>query len=277
MSTHPPLKTVQADNSAVLYTPKDELEELRKKQLETDMPTDRPNRLPISRIHMCEALFQPRRIEEKHISDLVRAIRSSKELESVIVIQVGEDAYLIDGHHRIAAYQEAKVSSPIPVRYFSGTLDEAVLEAGRANAKAKLPMDTRQRMNYAWRLVLLGGYSKAKIVEAACISDGQVARMRKAAKDIGKQAYTFEEWWQAQRLWQDQETAELTDEEHEARLEAIALQQADKMAKTFSSKLSNNLSIAARTFDIYFGRRLPDLVHELQDYIPDDDEDDDPF
>lgn len=264
------------DDELVVFSPKDELEKLREKQAASPPAGDLPSRLPLNQIQTCEALFQPRQIEEKHISDLVRALKSNKTLEPVLVIQIGRSAYLIDGHHRIEAYRSAKVTEPVPVRYFEGSLDEAVLEAGRANAKAKLPMDTRQRMNYAWRLVLLGEHSKAQIVEAACVSDGQVARMRKAKRELGVDAFNFNQWWRAQRRWQEQEDHQLSDEEQEARIELIAQQQADKMAKTFSSKLANNITIAARTFEIYFGRRLPELVAELQGMVPqfDDLEDD---
>jgi ribonuclease HI len=39
----------------------------------------------------------------------------------------GQEAVLIDGHHRLAAYTLAERTSDIPVRYFEGTLDETVL------------------------------------------------------------------------------------------------------------------------------------------------------
>lgn len=265
------------DDELVVFSPKDELEKLREKQTSSPLMSDLPDRLPLNRIRKCEALFQPRQIEEKHISDLVRALKSNKALEPVLVIQVGPSAYLIDGHHRIEAYRSAKITEPVPVRYFEGSLDEAVLEAGRANAKAKLPMDTRQRMNYAWRLVLLGEHSKAQIVEAACVSDGQIARMRKAKRELGAAAFDCDEWWRVQRRWQEQEDHQLTDEEQEARIELIAQQQADKMAKAFSSKLANNITVAARTLEIYFGRRLPELVTELQGMVPEDDDLEDDF
>jgi ParB-like chromosome segregation protein Spo0J len=74
---------------------------------------------------------------------LVRAIKARGDVEAVTVIQVGDKAVLIDGHHRVAAYGLAKATSAVPVKYFEGTLEEAVLEAGSANSKAKLPMNNQ--------------------------------------------------------------------------------------------------------------------------------------
>jgi len=44
------------------------------------------------------------------------------------------------------------------------------------------------------------------------------------------------------------------------------------MAKAFGTKLSNNIEIAARTLEIYFGRRTPELARELQVHIPEDED-----
>jgi ParB-like chromosome segregation protein Spo0J len=138
-------------------------------------PPQKPDTLPLASIVAMPGLFQPRQEDERHISELLRAIRTRGEVEPLTVIQVGDKAVLIDGHHRLVAYGLAKATSAIPVRYFEGTLEEAVLEAGRANSKAKLPMTNRDRQNYAWRLVLIGTYSKKEIKDAAAVSDGQVA------------------------------------------------------------------------------------------------------
>ena len=103
-------------------------------------------------------LFQPRGWQEEdeaHVQALVRALQRNgpgKLLDPVLVMFIGADLYVVDGHHRLAAYEAASVSGPVPVEHFHGTVQEAVLAAGRANHKDKLPMTTDERHNNAWRL-----------------------------------------------------------------------------------------------------------------------------
>ena len=61
-------------------------------------------------------------MDERHISELVRAIKTRGQVEPVTVMQIGDKTVLIDGHHRVVAYKLAKATSAIPVRYFEGTL-----------------------------------------------------------------------------------------------------------------------------------------------------------
>jgi len=42
------------------------------------------------------------------------------------------------------------------------------------------------------------------------------------------------------------------------------------LSKTFGSKLSNNIELAARTLEIYFGRRIPELAAQLKHHIFED-------
>jgi hypothetical protein len=137
----------QTGGEAALFEPAQRLAELLAAS-ETGEPRARPNRLPHKAITKMPELFQPRGMSEKHIGDLVRAIQNFGEVDPLTVIAVGSKAVLIDGHHRLEAYQRAKKLAGIPVTYFDGTPQEAVLEAGRANSKAKLPMSGQERQNY---------------------------------------------------------------------------------------------------------------------------------
>ena len=225
-----------------------------------------PDHLPISKVVLQSPLFQPRGIFERHVGELRRAIRVSGLLEPLTVIWVGGDAVLVDGHHRYEAYQRERITKPIPVRAFKGSLREAVLESGQANSKAKLSMTSTERQDYAWRLVLLGSYSKRQTRLAAGISEAQVAIMRRAAKALGDEAAECNSWTVARLRAQDREFTPMTEEEQEEALEAQANAWADRMARTFGTKLADNPGLAARTFDVYFGRRLPELAQELMDY-----------
>lgn len=267
-----------ADDERNSFGPVQRLAELKEKAKQSS-PSPLPDRLPWRSIKQLPELFQPRGpngTDEKHVQDLKRGLEVSRELEPVLVAWIGPEAYLIDGHHRMLAYELARWGEPIPVATFTGSVDAAVLAAGEANSRAKLPMSTRERMNYGWRLVLMGKlYTKGMVVKAAGVSDRQVALMRRAAKDLGGQAFAYREWWQAQQAAKGKSSEPLTDDEQEAKLEAMAGQWADTLAKTFSTKLAQNPELAARALSHYFGRNLKQLVRHLSDHVDDDGEDDD--
>ncbi|WP_230531778.1 ParB/RepB/Spo0J family partition protein [Microvirga roseola] len=253
----------------VSYEPADLLAELKAKTSQLS-PACLPNRLPLKGIRQIPKLFQPRGMDERHVSELARVILNVGAVDPVTVIQVGQEAVLIDGHHRLAAYALAKRTTDIPVRYFEGTLDEAVLEAGAANSKAKLPMSSQERQDFAWRLVLMDRYSKADIAQASGVSTSQVSNMRTVRRQLGADAFDCRSWWQARRTAKGAgHFARMTDEEREQWLEEQANRYADRLAKEFGNKLSNNPEVAAMALAAYFGRRLPDVVDELRHHIPD--------
>jgi ParB-like chromosome segregation protein Spo0J len=232
----------------------------------------RPPALLPRRIKQLPELFQPRGgdTDERHVQDLVRAVKTFGVLDPVLVMQVGNQHYLIDGHHRMAAYMLAGVSQPIPVQYFEGTPGEAVLAAGRENAKTKLPMTSRERQSYAWRLTVMDTYSKSMITSAACISDGQVAIMRRVRKALGAQAGTYRSWGKALSAARGQERFDMDEDALEVWKQEQAEGHAEKMAKACGPKLPNHPEIAAMALERYFGRRLEELVRELLDYMSDD-------
>jgi ParB-like chromosome segregation protein Spo0J len=253
------------------------LAELKAKTRETP-PHPLPDRLPLSAIKQIPELFQSRRMSERHISELVRAIQNFGVVEPVTVIQVGNEPVLIDGHHRLAAYALAKRTTDIPVRYFPGTLEEAILEAGAANSKAKLSMTTQERQDYAWRLELFGRYSKAEIAAAAGVSKSQVAYMRAAKRTIGDEAFSCRSWSQARRLAAGKNAyTGMDEEEREQWIEEQANKYADRLTKEFGNKLSNNPEVAAMALAIYFGRRLPEIHAELGQHLAEEDDCDDDF
>ena len=237
-----------------------------------------PNVLRVAAIRRVPEVFQPRgeTLAEHHVQTLVKAIRNQGALDPVLVIQLGGSAYLIDGHHRVEAYELAGFRDPVPVEYFLGPLDDAILEAGRTNSKAKLPMTPQERQNFAWRLVRMGGYSKRRVREAASVSDGLVATMRRAQTQLGERADEYPEWWRARNVAKGLDAADWTDDEREVWKKERASALAEKLAKAWGSKPIQQWEVAAMALEYYFGRRLPELVRELQDLMPEvgDDEED---
>lgn len=230
-------------------------------------PETLPDRVKWHDIRMLPALFQPRGLngtDEKHIQDLKRAIENHGALDPVEVVWIGSEPYLIDGHHRMYAYEQARFDELIPVKHFTGTVENAVLAAGAANSKAKLQMDGQTRQNNAWKLVLLDRYSKAQTANSANISERTVANMRTAKKKLGADAVLYDVWWQALQAANGVDDEPFDPDAHDDWLEQQAQAYADRLAKTFSTKLARNPEIAGRALSIYFGRNLPDVVVELQ-------------
>ncbi len=212
-------------------------------------------------------LFQPRPIAERHISELIRAIGVAGKLDAVTVIQVGTHAVLIEGHHRMAAYRRAGILAGIPVEYFAGGLDAAVLESGRANSKAKLSMTNEDRQNCAWRWVQLGIHSISQIATSSGVSVRQVSTMRKVLKHLGEDATAQETWWKAQRAFNGIEGSAWTDAEVKDRIQAQAQDYADRLYIAFGNKFATNPEITAKALDIYLGRKLGEVFGEMRTYV----------
>lgn len=271
-STEAPLAKGIIIADELYFEPAEVLRELKAMDDGTEPPSVLPNKLPINQIILKTALFQPRGLNERHIHELVRAIKAHGTLDPLTVMYIGGATVLLDGHHRVAAYEESKVTDAVPVSYFQGTLEEAVLESGKANSKAKLPMTSSERQEYAWRLVLLGAkYSKKSIREASGVSDGQVANMRRVKKQLGNEAFQARNWWAAYMEYKGK-TGDFTGVDEEW-IEALANEYADRLSKEFGAKLANNATIAARALEIHFGRRINELAFELQGFVSDDEGD----
>ena len=128
-------------------------------------------------------------------------------------------------------------------------------------------MSSQERQDYAWRLVLLDKYSKGQIARASGVSTSQVAIMRKLKRDLGQEAFDCRSWWQARERAQSK-GHELSEEDREKWKEEWADRVADQLAKMFSTKLTNHPEVAAMALATYFGRRLPEVVMELQHHLP---------
>lgn len=172
------------------------------------------------------------------------------------------------------SYRRTGARKPVPVSYFKGSVAQAVLAAGQANSKAKLQMTEEERMNFAWRFVVADAgkdqpeFSKKELSESASVSERTVANMRAAAKVLGDEVDSYASWREAQMAAKGKEGRELTEEERQEWKEAQAGKWAGHLAKHFGAKLANNPEIAAMALDMHLGRRLPDVVYALSDYLP---------
>ena len=116
------------------------------------------------------ALFQPReflgglkKTDGKTVKDLAHSIGIYGELDPVLVIKFGEEFVCVDGHHRLEAYKKTKRTQPIKCEWFPGSVQQAVDESMRRNAKTKLNVPKEDKMEEAWkRVLLIQTKSKAK-------------------------------------------------------------------------------------------------------------------
>jgi ParB-like nuclease family protein len=142
-------------------------------------------------IRVAEKVFQWRKPQynmlpsDDHILELAKATQNMGALEPILVLPVADKYYVMDGHHRLAAYSTAGWKGDIPAIVFNGSLDAAVREALRRNTKNKLPMTTKDKTEAAWRLVKEGKPgdwpdSISEVMELCGVGKGTVNRMRDA-------------------------------------------------------------------------------------------------
>ncbi|WP_319567275.1 ParB N-terminal domain-containing protein [Cohaesibacter marisflavi] len=226
---------------------------------------DRPDRLPIADIIECPEAFNVRGEDpaEHHLTELKRALERMADLDPALILPCGDSFVLIDGHHRLEAYRRDEERMDIPVRYFEGSIEKAVLEAARINSKAVLPLNNQQRQNLAWRLVLTKRYSKAQLVEAAAVSYGQISNMRKVMKALNDDANTFDSWWKAQQAAAGKLREQDEDFDQDAWLREQVAIYVDRMSKAHGTKLSSNPSLLALVLVDYCGRNAKSLYDEL--------------
>ncbi len=170
-------------------TMREELEQLERDWRKPDVSA-LPKHLDPEEITVMPELYQARgsQGEQGGVTDPLHSLKLSKtlertELDPIVVLRVGSKNIVIDGHHRLEAYRRANRS--VPVTYFEGSPSEALVEAGRENAKDRLPMLPAEKSQRAWSLVREEvKLSKAQIMVAASVSDGSVANMRRVLKEF---------------------------------------------------------------------------------------------
>ncbi len=163
-----------------------------------------------------------------HIAELVRALRTTgSPFEPLLVFPAGDKYFVIDGHHRLAAYEATDWNEPVPVEVFAGSLEDAHLAALRSNSKDKLPMRREEKTEAAWCLVKEdSGLSKQQLLSFGLVSNGTIGTMRakwREIKDAGDDSLLKMTWtlalrwapggsveWKAEG-WREQKVQELVE------------------------------------------------------------------
>jgi hypothetical protein len=157
---------------------------------------DERQHVPIKQLVVAEKAFQWRgehsdlHAEEKHMRELMRALELKRNLQPIVVTRVGKKLYVVDGHHRLAAYA-ALGRTEVPVVYFRGSLEAAFLKSLDVNVRDKLPMTRPDKMEAAFRLVkykMRHGHSMTwdEIADRAVVSQRLVYKMQAVLREHPK-------------------------------------------------------------------------------------------
>jgi len=269
---------------------------------EAESPKPRPpisddGMLPLAEIRTATSVFQPRLgdgmrgEEEAHIGDLANAIRNSKDhlLDPILVWWSGRYWRVVDGHHRLVAYQQ--VSNPgqkgkrhipierVPVTTFSGTVVEAMAQATANNSKDKLRTSKNDKLERAWKFAALGTMTIPQIAKVTAISERIVSNMRKVINEMIPPGST--EWLTAgpnplDMTWREAKRIALGEcAPDDGWVEKQAQDWARRLGKTFGRKLSDSPAIALRALEIYSENLPKQLVEHYANEAGEEDGGDD--
>lgn len=242
-----------------------------------EVPTTDPKELALKQIRMAQSVFQPRDFSEagvSHSEDHIRVLMESLSgniqamLDPILVWWSGKYWRVIDGHHRLLAYDRLNKQKPntlgnIPVRVFKGSLEEAMLEAAKQNSKDKLPMSKAEKLNRAWKFTYKGIGSKRLIAEACKIHAQTVANMRKKLEEI--KAWTplhWEAWCQNSNWEQAKKFGQAEREISEDWKEKLAKKWTDRLGVAFGTKFAQQPEIAAMALEMYSEKLVSGLCDE---------------
>ena len=185
------------------------------------------------------SMFQLRgelQVDFRHRDRLCRAlVVEGGDLPPILVWRCADKAFVLDGHHRLEAYKKNGLAD-IPVKWFDGSAEDAMLKAAQANSRDKLPMWDEAKRDAAWRMVCwTTAPSKRQIMLATGTSMATIGRMRRAWKQIQMQAdsdvVTVKSWKTAQMLAKG---FDVNDAEHDHdEMERRCQEDARKLVKVF--------------------------------------------
>ncbi|ACA19286.1 hypothetical protein M446_4957 [Methylobacterium sp. 4-46] len=251
-------QTTSLPDSELTYEHLAEIEATQPRNEET------PEALRLDQIRVAEQVFQPRvgrgnLLDDTHfVPVLVEELRRNqgRPLEAVLVTAIGPDFFCVDGHHRLAAYEQFGWTEPVPVRVFEGSLVEAFVQSWTENRRPKLSPSRSDRTEWAWRLVQLEKFSKHREQELTGCSEGTIAKMRRALKHEGN-IVRGQPWWWVLRRENNKEAMDVEEWQ-----EQQAQQVAQAVVKHTGVKLARNPEVLARAIYL-INDGLPALLMEI--------------
>lgn len=154
---------------------------------------------PLKDLEAAPDVFQYRNLDDRphekehHVKGLAEVVSVHKRmLDPIEIFVVGSRRFVLDGHCRLAAYAQAGLddTDEVPVTYFSGTFEEALLRAAEANTKDKLRMTPSEKLESAWNLVCFDEtgdlYSLREIADKTGTGKSTVGNMRRLLENSDK-------------------------------------------------------------------------------------------
>lgn len=267
-----------------LETFAESLETLRREQGKKPQPGE-PQELPIEDIRFASLVFQPRMFDgnggdrEEHIKNLMNAVRNRPDhkLPPITVWWSGTKWLVLDGHHRMIAYQRLAIDRKKPIKItkvavevFNGTLEEAIKEASERNYQDKLNMSKGDKLERAWKLTVidhpnLSRFSRSVISKSTGIAPQTVANMRKEHRRIMEEMPSVNP---LDLTWDEVKKGAREVKDYDDKwIEAQARDFANRLSKTFGHKLSKNPEVAAKAIEIYSEKLPMRLVEYWRDEV----------
>lgn len=239
-------------------------------------PSPAPKRLSVDDIGRMPELFQPRSSDEwrsaAHINDLssssanARQANVAAKMEAVLVFWVGDAWVCLDGHHRLAAVLKKRTAgATIGVEVFSGTVQDAMMEATRRNSRNKLAMNEKDKTERAWHLFMSGAGTHKAIAEACGVAPKTIQRMAQAVKrygstDEGMERLRSFRWWKVRELTNPNSAGELSlDEMKNGRIQ----RRAEVLGKVIKDDAPDMVAAALMHHDPVFAKAVMLQLHML--------------
>jgi hypothetical protein len=234
---------------------------------------DQRRKVPIKELIVAEKVFQWRgahsdlHAEERHMRELIRALELGRDLAPIIIKRLGKKLFVVDGHHRLAAYA-AVGEATVPAQFFNGSLEEAYLKSLDLNIRDKLPIVREDKFEAAFRLVKhkmrrADWMTWDSIAQRAVVSERLVYKMQTTLRENPK-AFDWS-WGQTLGQLRDQET------DYQPGSDEFRDEHARKLADQIMSKVRINLTanpdITAKALAM-ISEQLPyALIEEWEDKV----------
>ena len=191
----------------------------------------------------------------------------------MLVLPVGNHAFVIDGHHRLEAYKKANIAN-VTALIFGGDAFEAKLESAKENQKIRLPMSVQERSQSAWNLVKEGMvsinppkwvYSENQILQSTGASDKTIKSMRAIYKKYRAKGMAVPDSWISARQGTDETLDRDWDAELEEQVEKYRKALLKAIPKLTTSRKREAFAMAVVSFS-------PQSTQEILRYIIQSDE-----
>lgn len=231
-----------------------------------------PSRLPAASIERLAVFDQRTALTEQAVADYTKVLAQGDKLPPLTVLHVAGRFYLIDGHHRFAAFhQHAKLknrgkSFSVPVTYFDGSPAEAVFAAVEKNAQHGVRLSTGERTDAAWKLILIGEKSRSEITRVTMVSRGRLTKMRQVKRALADDAANYPAWLRAlhEASGRSQEPLDEMGLEERKRMKAEKI--ADQITRAISGQHAADPELMAMVMEVYMARRYAEFLFIGQRY-----------